>query len=338
MRVGSDLGKRAQNSPPDGVTRVSFSPKAQYHLLSTSWDGGVRVYMVSTSGEVNLAADMKHDQPVLCGDWHSDGSSVFAGGADNQVKQWDLNTQKAQQVAEHGAPVRHCMWLPNLQGGCLVTGGWDNMLYFWDLRQPRPVHSQQLKDRVYAMSCVHPLLVVGTGDRSVYVYDLNKPQQPYTSGHSSMRHQTRCLAAFPNARGYMVGSLEGRVAVQHVEEADKSYNFTFKCHRDSSDVYQVNDIQFNPVRTSSFATVGSDGVCTFWDKDHKQRLRGLNKMYTSISCCAYSPDGNIFSYAASYDWHMGAEYASQPNNKINTIFLHQLQDNETQPSKDRKGS
>jgi hypothetical protein len=31
--------------------------------------------------------------------------------------------------------------------------------------------------------------------------------------------------------GYLIGSIEGRVAVQHVEEANSSKNFTFKCHR-----------------------------------------------------------------------------------------------------------
>lgn len=31
--------------------------------------------------------------------------------------------------------------------------------------------------------------------------------------------------------GYLIGSIEGRVAVHHVEEANQSKNFTFKCHR-----------------------------------------------------------------------------------------------------------
>jgi hypothetical protein len=43
-----------------------------------------------------------------------------------------------------------------------------------------------------------------------------------------------------------VGSIEGRVAVHHVEEALQAKNFTFKCHRDGNDIYSVNSIAFHP--------------------------------------------------------------------------------------------
>ena len=43
-----------------------------------------------------------------------------------------------------------------------------------------------------------------------------------------------------------VGSVEGRVAVHHVEDSMQSKNFTFKCHRDGNDVYAVNSIVFHP--------------------------------------------------------------------------------------------
>jgi mRNA export factor len=45
-----------------------------------------------------------------------------------------------------------------------------------------------------------------------------------------------------------VGSIEGRVAVQHLDDAQSGKNFTFKCHRDNNEVYSVNSIQFHPVR------------------------------------------------------------------------------------------
>lgn len=61
----------------------------------------------------------------------------------------------------------------------------------------------------------------------------------------------------------------------------KTYNY--KCHRDGgskpggnkyssqpTQVYSVNDIAFNSINT--FATVGSDGVFAFWDKDARSRL------------------------------------------------------------------
>ena len=56
-----------------------------------------------------------------------------------------------------------------------------------------------------------------------------------------------------------------------------SRNFAFKCHRQQeTQVYAVNAISFHP-RWGTFATAGSDGVYTFWDKDSKQRLKMFNK-------------------------------------------------------------
>lgn len=73
------------------------------------------------------------------------------------------------------------------------------------------------------------------------------------------------MTCFPDATGYMVGSIEGRVAVQHVEDSAQSKNFTFKCHRQDADIYAVNAVTFHPVH-GTFVTAGSDGSYNFWDK------------------------------------------------------------------------
>jgi len=51
-------------------------------------------------------------------------------------------------------------------------------LYFryWDTRQSNPVHTQQLPDRCYAITVKHPLMVVGTADRNLIVFNLQNPQ------------------------------------------------------------------------------------------------------------------------------------------------------------------
>ena len=96
-----------------------------------------------------------------------------------------------------------------------------------------------------------------------------KRQQRSTSGGEQLCEHLgcvgRCLTCFPDSQGYMVGSVEGRVAVQHLEDAQQSKNFTFKCHRDGNDVYAVNGITFHP-QYGTFVTSGSDGSYNFWDK------------------------------------------------------------------------
>ena len=77
------------------------------------------------------------------------------------------------------------------------------------------------------MDSLHPLLVVGTADRTIQVFNLASPQTVYKQLQSPLKFQTRCVAAFPDTTGYLVGSVEGRVAVHHVEDSLQGQNFTF---------------------------------------------------------------------------------------------------------------
>jgi hypothetical protein len=78
------------------------------------------------------------------------------------------------------------------------------------------------------------------------VFNLTSPQTVFRDIESPLKYQTRCVTAFPDATGYLVGSIEGRVAVHHVQDQLQNKNFTFKCHRDNTDVYAVNSMSFHP--------------------------------------------------------------------------------------------
>lgn len=170
------------------------------------------------------------------------------------------------------------------------------------------------------MDCTHPLLVVGTADRDILLFNLANPQQVFKQIKSPLKYQTRSVSCFPDAAGYLVGSVEGRVAVQHVDDSLQSKNFTFKCHRDGNDVYAVNSMSFHP-QHHTFVTAGSDGAYNFWDKDSKQRLKAMAKSNAPISCGTFNRDGSIYAYAVSYDWSRGAsEY--NPTTTKNHILLH----------------
>lgn len=309
-------------SPPsDGISSLSFSPAANL-MVATSWSGQTLCWDVQANGQAIPKAAITLDKPVLCSSWSNDGSAVFVGGCDNGVKMWNLATNQQQQVAAHAAPVRHAVFLQSLN--MLVTGSWDKTLKYWDLRTPNPVHTQQLSERVYAMDAQGQLLVVGTADRNIQVFNLTNPSTPYKSLASPLKYQTRCIACFPDSTGYLVGSVEGRVAVHHVEDSQVSKNYTFRCHRDGSDVYAVNDISFHP-QYGTFVTAGSDGAYNFWDKDSKQRLKAMAKSNAPIPCGAFSRDGTIYAYAVSYDWSRGyAEY--NPTTAKNYILLHSPQE------------
>ena len=130
---------------------------------------------------------------------------------------------------------------------------------------------------------------------------------------------------------YAIGSIEGRVAIHHVDPKDAGRNFAFKCHREQNGaethIYSVNSIAFHD-QFHTFATAGADGVFNFWDKDSKQRLMAFKKGMQPISCSAFSPNGAIYAYAYSYDWSKGSEHHNPAT--PNSILLHAVKKEEIQ--------
>lgn len=86
----------------------------------------------------------------------------------------------------------------------------------------------------------------------------------------------------------------------------------------------VNSLAFH--RYGTFATAGSDGAYTFWDKDSKQRLKHFHRNPNPISAASFNRDGTIYAYAVSYDWSKGHEYYDK--SKPNKIYLHAVNDSE----------
>ena len=93
---------------------------------------------------------------------------MLAGGCDKTAKMWSLATNQSQVVARHDAPIRHLFSVKDMSN-MLITGSWDKSVRYWDLRQPNPVHVQQLPERVYAMDVRYPLAVVGLANRRIQV-------------------------------------------------------------------------------------------------------------------------------------------------------------------------
>lgn len=144
------------------------------------------------------------------------------------------------------------------------------------------------------MDATDTLCVVGTADRLVHLFDLDtNPLKPERSYESPLKWQTRVISCYPpgamtgDARGFAIGSIEGRVGVQTLGDRvapDDKKSFSFKCHRvdmpdpklpgvsGSQNVYAVNDICFHR-QQGTFMTCGADGSFTSWDSEARTKLK-----------------------------------------------------------------
>jgi len=320
---------QVSNAQNDTISSLVWSPTS--NLLATgSWNKEVRVWDVAANGTASPKAFIQHNAPVLCCAFSSDGTRVFSGSCDNIVKHWPLGHQ-ATNLGAHDAPIKEVAF--SQETGLVVTGSWDKTVKLWD---PRVTTGQaaahvQMPERVYCMDVRGVLMVVGTAERHVCIYDLRNMNKAFRSFQSPLKFQSRCIASFPDRTGFALGSIEGRVAISHVEDKDLKKNFAFKCHRhgqNSTEVYAVNGISFHE-KFGTFATYGSDGGYVFWDKDSKQRLKLFQRMPMPITAGSFNRDGTIFGYATGYDWSKGADHWDKT--KVPQIYLHGVQDAEIAP-------
>jgi mRNA export factor len=104
----------------------------------------------------------------------------------------------------------------------LITGSWDKTIKYWDLRSPNPAVTVQLQDRCFTMDVKDNLLVIGTAERYINIVNLTVPDKFYKTIQSPLKYQTRVVSCFADSSGFAVGSIEGRCAIQYVEEKDSS--------------------------------------------------------------------------------------------------------------------
>jgi len=324
-----------QSPPEDSISDISFSSMSE-HLAVASWDKKVRIYEISADGNSAGKAMFEHDGPVLSVTWSKDGTKVVSGGADKQAKLFDIASGQSTQVAAHDQPIK-CVRMISMPGSpeMLVTGSWDKKLKYWDLRTPNPVAEVTMQDRVYTLDVAQGLMVVGTAERYINIINLANPTAVFKTMQSPLKWQTRVISCFPDASGFAVGSIEGRCAIQYVDDKNSGMNFSFKCHREnpsgntsSTNVFSVNAISFHP-SYGTFSTAGSDGTFHFWDKDAKHRLKGYPSVGGTIPTTAFNRNGTIFAYAVSYDWSKG--HSGNTPNHPNKVMLHPIKEDEAKP-------
>ncbi|KAI0029340.1 Poly(A)+ RNA export protein [Vararia minispora EC-137] len=323
------------NSPPDSISSLSFSPAADF-LAVGSWDNNVRIYAVGPQGQSEGKAMYGHQAPVLDVCWNKAGTQIISGGADNAARLYDVQTGQSRQVAAHDAAVKCVRSVETPQGTILATGSWDKTLKYWDLRSSQPVATVQLPERCYSIDAAYPLLVAATADRHLEVFNLTNPTKAFKSSLSPLKWQTRIVSCYPTADGFAVGSVEARAAMEYTEHWCHSKCYTFRCHRKEVTkaeylVHSVNGVLFHPVQQSVFATCGSDGGVTFWDRDARTRLFSFDQQDGPISSIAFNSNGAIFAYAVSYDWHKG--HGGMVSNMPNKVMLHAVTPEETRAKK-----
>lgn len=311
----------------DPISAVCFDKSNSRSLLVSSWDCTLRMFDISQNSQ-------KQSYPAACpllDCCFVDGYSAYSAGGDGHVRCVDVSTgQERVFPAAHQAAVR-CI-VHQESSNVVVSGSWDCSIKVWDVRMVNPVQTYRHPDKIYAMSTAGDKLIVGTAGRHVLVWDMKNMGSVLQSRESSLKYQTRCIRAFPDNSGYVLSSIEGRVAVEFLDPSPETQKrkYAFKCHRIKEDnselVFPVNAISFHR-GFGTFATGGSDAFVNIWDGGNKKRLVQYHRFPTGVTSLCFSEDGKALAIACSYMNESG----DKSNPPENSVYIRNVAENEVKP-------
>ncbi|CAG7728841.1 unnamed protein product [Allacma fusca] len=319
---------KLKSPPEDAISTIRFAPASSQLLVASSWDSYVRLYDVVNN---NLRHKYSHQgHPVLdCA--LQDTYRVYSAGLDGVIMGYDFSSETPSRLGQHDDSVRCIEY--STEKNLVVSGSWDTNVKLWDPRSTTCTGSHSQNEQVYSMSLKDEMLIVGTSGRKIIVWDFRNMSAPLQQRDSLLKYQTRCLRIFPNKQGYVLSSIEGRVAVEYFDpnpEIQKK-KYAFKCHRikegGTECIYPVNAISFHSEH-STFATGGSDGFVNVWDGFNKKRLCQFHRYPTGISTLAFSSCGNLLAIGCSYLYEHEDAPHPIPDDQI---FIRSVTDQETKP-------
>ena len=315
--------KEITQVPEDSFSKVTFHSE-QNVLLGSSWDASVNLY---NTDEGFRSGYFKASAAVLDCDFYVHADTGIFGGLETRVQMHNFATNQTETLGEHNAPVK-CIRF-HRESGCVLSGSWDKTLRKWDPRAATKWQSTlELPGKVVTLSCAENTLVTSTNDKQVLVYDLRSLETPLEVKETPIKYQTRSLECMPNAKGYVIASIEGRVGVEYFEMPAKSYSF--KCHRKDESgqifVYPVNALAFHK-KFGTFASGGSDCLVNVWDPENKKRLWKLRQYPSPVCSLSFNKEGSQLAIACSYLFEQG-DAPSQPPTKL---YIREVQDTDVMP-------
>jgi mRNA export factor len=319
------------HAPAETVSALRWAPfcgPGEEWICAASWSGEVRAWRVARGGAAGefgaarsaaLRMVWRHPRPVLAAAWHDAEPWLFSGCCDGQVRMRRLEPTaggpESMSLGAHTAPVRSLHW--NRDAGALLSTSWDKTARAFDPRvQGKAVWTADLGERAHAADCLGWTLAAAAADRVVRVFDLRKGPAPATWLASELKSQITSLLIAPAQRALYYAGIEGRVRVEYLEAplaaagaaswgpAGGAASFTFRCHHHGYDSFGVNALAVSAAH-DALATVGSDGAWSFWNVDAHRRLRASERLALPLTAGAFNRHGDLWAFAAGYDWSRG---------------------------------
>lgn len=320
--------------PSDGVCAVAFSP-CDSSILTAGWSGEIALHS-STHG--TLSATSVLPCSALSAVYTSD--AAYAVALDGGLYRALLSNASLGSAelccGSHGAAASCVVAFAD---SCVATGGWDSTVILRDMRADggggtsgEVTEVITMGERVYAMDIMgENCFAAVTAAKRVLVVDRRKASDVLHEIVPSLNAPLRTVSVSPRLPVVVVGSTDGRVAVESTDTT-VAPSFAFKCHRADGRAYPVNAIAYNK-KYSSFATGGGDGTVNVWDGVARKRIYQYPREPTSIASIAFSADDLRMAVAISYTFEDGECDHPPDSVVVRSVADNEIRTREAGPSK-----
>ncbi|CDO91845.1 unnamed protein product [Kluyveromyces dobzhanskii CBS 2104] len=168
----------------------------------------------------------------------------------------------------------------------LVASSWDGSLVVLDYIRNQIVKEWRFEGKIFQLCGSEETVLCSLSSGRVKYIQF--PSWDLTETDSGLKYQSRSCALIPNNRGFVQGSVDGRVSVELFDE--KTPKFAFRCHRMNLDdvqlVFPVTSLAFQSNSLNLF-TGGADGKIVSWNLVTRKKQEELPKVDDTVVklCC-----------------------------------------------------
>lgn len=311
------------------------------YLGSINFEGAINLYNVGYPNQYEQKCAPPQrvagvQLPGPCSSLRLDGPNRvgYISMGDGKVVMWSIDTNQLTPIGEHLDICNNVRWCP--QYNVLVTSGMDGFIKYWDPRTSKAQGQIQFSAPLVAMDTSDGLIVCGTNTRKLHIIDIRNPLAIASEPKYKLDHHLGCLCAMKNNEGYVYSTYEGRAQVEVLRSEEAC--FPFRAHRASVVVggsnatsSDANNASFPfshmtcHTQTNILATAGCDGTINLWDFYGRKKRSHTSTVYnTSISTCAFSPEGKLLVYATGYNYYAGAQLPPWVKDQPSAIHIAPL--------------
>lgn len=270
---------KLQGVPKDYISDIRII-SSDNRVVVSCWDGSLSLFDIT---QQQLLMKLQHSWPLTSCHVSKDGR-IWAGSVQGEVLEADWESERLipNDTMSFSLGVSGITSIDHF----IIASSWDGSLIVLDYLRNQIVKQWKFEEKIFQLCASEVRVMCSLSSGKVKLIQF--PSWDITETESGLKYQCRSCTLIPNNRGFVQGSVDGRVSVEFFD--DQSPKFAFRCHRMNLEevqmVFPVTALAFQPNSLNLF-TGGADGKIVSWNLVTRKKQEEFHKLDDTIVklCC-----------------------------------------------------